>query len=254
MRSPLLFLPFVLVACATPDSEAPSSEPAPEIPLSVVVDSLVTAEPEINYRIAVAYPQIAGPETVAIRRINTAVRDSIKAFTSGLRPDPDDFTGDPDADRIFVGEAEGGPVVTFLSGRVFSSRVDLYAFTGGAHGNTFSFPFTYDLATGEPVRLGDLFHGGTAWLDTLAMHVTHHLVAERGTGWMFEDAIPPDPSYFTFFTLGADSLRVFFPPYAIASYADGSSEVVLPYSALESVLDERGPVSWLRGKTAAVRT
>jgi hypothetical protein len=68
---------------------------------------------------------------------------------------------------------------------------------------------------------------------------------------MFEDEIPPDPAYFALFTLGADSLTVFFPPYAIASYAAGPSEVSLPYAALRGVLDERGPVGWLRTRAAA---
>lgn len=244
---------FLLAACTTPEPDPPPADPTPEVVPTVTLDSLVVAEPEINYRVAVAYPQIEGPDTPAIGRINAAVRDSIEAFAAGIRPDPGDFTGDPESDRMFVGEAEGGPKAMFLQGRVFSSRVDVYAYTGGAHGNLFSFPFTYDLATGESVRLSDLFYGGTAYLDTLAAHVTERLVAKRGTGWMFEDAIPPDPTYFAFFTLGADSLHVFFPPYAIAAYAAGPSEVAVPYTALEPVLDERGPVSWLRGQAAAVR-
>ena len=177
----------------------------------------------------------------------------VEAFAADLRPDPAAFTGDPETDRIFVGEAEGGPSDTFLGGRIFSSRVDVYAYTGGAHGNLYSFPFTYDLATGEPVRLEDLFAGGTAYLDTLAARVTERLVAERGSGWMFEDEIPPDAAYFTVFTLGADSLTLFFPPYAIAAYAAGPSRVALPYADLRGVLDAHGPVSLVRTKRAAVR-
>src|SRR5690606_24138780 len=114
-------------------------------------------EPATNYRVALGYPQIDGADTPAVRRINAAVRDALAAFAADLRPDPDAFTGDPETDRIFVGEAEGGLADTFLGGRIFSSRVDVYAYTGGAHGNLYSFPFTYDLATDEPVRLADLF-------------------------------------------------------------------------------------------------
>lgn len=248
----LLLVPFVLVtACASPEPDAPpASAPGPTPTPTVVTDSVVAADPAVNYRIAVGYPQIEGDERPAVHRINATIRDSIEAFADGLRPDGDEFTGEPEFDRMFVGEAEGGPARTFLGGRVFSSRVDVHAYTGGAHGNLFSFAFNYDLATGEPIRLGDLFLGGTAYLDTLAARVTERLVAERGTGWMFEDEIPPDPTYFALFTLGADSLTVFFPPYAIAAYAAGPSEVALPYAALQSVLDERGPVRWLRTRPA----
>lgn len=246
-------LALCLAACAEPEPETPPEAAPPPAPPRIVVDSLVLAEPAFNYRVAVAYPQIADLDTPAARRVNAAIRDSVEAFAASIRPDPVEFTGDAEADHFLVGEAEGGPAATALSGRILSSRVDVYAYTGGAHGNLFSFPFTYDLATGAPVHLDDLFHGGTAWLDTLAMHVTDRLIAQRGTGWMFEDAIPPDESYFPIFTLEPDSLRLFFPPYAIAAYALGPSEVAVPYDALGHVLDERGPVSWLRGQAAAVR-
>lgn len=248
----LLLVPLVLVAaCAAPEPEAPA---APEPEPVVVTDSLVRADPDLNYRVAIGFPQIGGVETPAVRRVNAAIRDSLEAFADGLRPDPADFTGDPETDRMFVGEAEGGPAETFLGGRIFSSRVEVATFTGGAHGNLVAYAFTYDLATGEPVRLEDLFLSDTAYLDTLAGQITERLVAERGTDWMFEDEIPPDPAYFALFTLGADSLTVFFPPYAIAAYAAGPSEVALPYDALRGVLDARGPVRLLRAEAAAVRS
>ena len=248
----LLLVPFVLfAACASPEPETPpASAPAPRAEPAVVTDSLLRSEPEVHYRIAVGFPRIEGDDRPAVLRINAAIRDSIAAFADGLRPAAADFSGDPEMDRMFVGEAEGGPTETFLSGRVFSSRVDIYTYTGGAHGNLIAYPFTYDLATGEPIRLSDLFLGGTAYLDTLAARVTERLVADRGTGWMFEDEIPPDPVYFSIFTLGADSLTIFFPPYAIAAYAAGPSEVSLPYAALRNVIDEGGPVGWLRPRPA----
>ena len=250
---PLLLVLLVLfaAACASPEPEAPpASAPAPRAEPALATDSLLRAEPEVHYRIAIGFPRIEGDDRPAVRRVNAAIRDSLTAFADGLRPTAADFSGDPEMDRMFVGEAEGGPAKAFLSGRVFSSRVDIYTYTGGAHGNLIAYPFSYDLATGEPIRLGDLFLGGTAYLDTLAARVTERLVADRGTGWMFEDEIPPDPDYFSVFTLGADSLTIFFPPYAIASYAAGPSEVSLPYAALRDVIDEGGPVGWLRPRPA----
>lgn len=250
MRRSLVVPLALLAACGAPTPEpAPAPEAAAE-PV-VVTDSLVRSEPAVNYRVAIGFPRIEGDERPAARRVNAAVRDSVEAFAESLRPDPGFFTGDAEADRIYVGDADGGPARTFLGGRVFSSRVDVYAYTGGAHGNLYSFAFNYDLATGEPFGLGDLFLGGTAYLDTLAARTTERLVAARGTGWMFDDAIPPDPAYFSLFTLGPDSLTVFFPPYAIAPYAAGPSEVSLPYAALRGVLDDGGPVGWVRKRRGA---
>ncbi len=253
MRLPHLALLLAVAACASPDGSAdspvePVSLPAAAPELSVVTDSLVTRDPAINYRIAIGYPQIEGSDDPAIARINRAIRDTLVAFTMNVRPDPADFTGDPENDRLYVGEAEGGPARTFLGDGLFSSRVDVYLYTGGAHGITVAFPFTYDLATGEPVRSGDLFRPGAAVTDTLAARATARLRARLGAGGLFDDAVPAEPDLFSAVTLGADSLTVFFGPYAVAPYAAGPQEVTWAYAALRDVLDLSGPVGALAGR------
>lgn len=242
MRLLSLILLFALAACGTPDAPEPPAEVEPPT-LRVETDSLKARADSLNYDIAIAYPQIAGSDAPAIARINRSIRDSLAAFAASIKPRRTDFSGDPERDRMIVGEAEGRPTRTFLGDRLFSSRVDIYAFTGGAHGNLFSFPLTYDLATGESIRLGALFRNGTAWPDTLSMLTTARLAAEQDTSWFFEDRVPATPETFAFFTLGADSLTVFFPPYAIAPYAAGAFEVTLPYTDLRPILSPSGPVA-----------
>jgi hypothetical protein len=236
---------LALAACSSPDPPPEERPGTAAPPLRVETDSLTARDTTLHYDVAIAYPRIAGSDAPAVARVNRAIRDTLTAFTASLKPRPADFTGDPDHDRLIVGEAEGGPARTFLGDRVFSSRVDVYAFTGGAHGNTYAFPFTYDLATGEPIRFGDLFRGGTAYLDTLAALTTERLAAELDSSQWFVDAVPAEPGSFAFFTLGADSLTVFFPPYAIAPYAAGASEVSLPYTALRPLLSPSGPLQHL---------
>lgn len=211
----------------------------------VGIDSLTARDIDLNYDVAVAYPQITGSDAPAVARVNRAIRDSVSAFIASIKPRPADFTGQPEMDQMIIGEAEGGPARTFLRDRIFSSRVDIYAFTGGAHGNVFSFPLTYDLATGEPIRLRDLFRTGIDWPDTLSALTTARLAAQQDTTWLFDDDVPAAPETFAYFTLGADSLTVFFPPYAIAPYAAGALEATLPYTDLRFVLSPSGPARWL---------
>lgn len=245
MRSTLLTCFLALAACSSPDPPAEKVAEPVAPALHVEIDSLAARDTTLHYDVAIAYPQIAGGDAPAVDRVNRAIRDTLSAFAVSLRPRPADFTGDPERDRLIVGEAEGGPARTFLGDRVFSSRVDVYAYTGGAHGNTYAFPFTYDLATGEPIRFGDLFRGGTAYLDTLAALTTERLAMGQDSSQWFVDAIPAEPGSFAFFTLGADSLTVFFPPYAIAPYAAGASEATLPYTALRRLLSPSGPLQQL---------
>jgi hypothetical protein len=245
MRHSFLTLLLALAACGSdprPDEPPPEAEPET---LRVEIDSLAARDIDLNYDVAVAYPQIAGSDAPAVARVNRAIRDSLSAFLASIKPRPADFTGRPEMDQMIIGEAEGGPSRTFLRDRLFSSRVDIYAFTGGAHGNVFSFPLTYDLATGEPIRLRDLFRTGIAWPDTLSVLTTAQLAAQQDTTWLFDDNVPAMAASFSHFTLGADSMTVFFPPYAIAPYAAGALEVTLPYTALRHVLSPSGPARWL---------
>lgn len=244
-RCPLALF-VLLAACSSPDPPPAETPPETASPaLRVEIDSLTARDAGLHYDVEIAYPQIAGSDAPAVDRVNRAIRDTLAAFATSLKPRPADFTGDPEMDRLIVGEAEGGPTRTFLGDRVFSSRVDVYTFTGGAHGNTFSFPFTYDLATGEPIRFGDLFRRGTAYLDTLAVLTTERLATRQDTSHWFVDEVPAAPGSFAFFTLGGDSLTVFFPPYVIAPYAAGASEATLPYTALRHVLAPSGPLQEL---------
>lgn len=235
----------LLAACGAPDPQRPAPGAASPQPLTVTTARIAEADSAIRFRAEVEYPQIEGGASPAVARVNRAIADSVRAIVEDIRPVPDEFTGDPELDRWVVGEVEGGFTEPLLREGLFSARLDLYVYTGGAHGNMLALPLNYDLDTGAPLALGDLFRPSAAYLDTLAARVTQRLTQSRGTGWMFEDALPPDPAYFAVFTLEADSLRFFFPPYAIAPYAVGPSEAALPYAALRAVLRADGPVARL---------
>lgn len=237
MRLLSLYLLLGLTACVSPDAP---DDPAPGP--TVVIDSLVTNDPAIHYTIAIGYPQIEGLETEAVSRVNQAIRDTLVDFTMAIRPDRSDFTGDPEQDRLIVANAQGGPVRVVLNDSLFSARVDVYLYTGGAHGDTVTFPLTYDLTTGEPIRTPDLFRDAPAAWDTLAARSTRQLTARLGGGALFDDAVPAEPSLFSNVTLGNDSLTVFFPPYAVGPYAIGAQEVTWSYAALRDVLAPAGPL------------
>ncbi|MDX1530704.1 MAG: DUF3298 domain-containing protein [Rhodothermales bacterium] len=225
------------------DAPAPAADPAAAPgSLHVATDRLFDEDAEFNYSADVAYPQIEGGGPT-IERVNAAIRDSVEAAAAYVRPDPTAFTGDPEQDRLLVGALEGGFTEPLLQDGLFSTRLDLSVYTGGAHPNHYALPLTYDLTTGAPVRLADLFRPDAAWRDTLARLATDRLVAARGSDWLFEVPIPAEA--LSTFTLGPDSLRLFFAPYAIAPYAAGTSEVALSYERLRDLLDPAGPTTRL---------
>ncbi|HEX9951328.1 MAG TPA: DUF3298 domain-containing protein, partial [Rubricoccaceae bacterium] len=154
-------------------------------------------------------------------------------------------------------EVEGGTDVALLPGDILSGLVEVYAFTGGAHGNTFYIPFTYDLRAGTAVALGDVFRDGTPWADSLSAHADRVLVAkardiedpvsvDEARATLTPEGYTPEAMQRATFSLGADSLMVHFAPYEVAYYAFGSSRVPVAYTDLAAMLRPDGAAARLR--------
>jgi len=246
MRSslPLLAL-LALAACDRPAApDLPAAEAAPADP-SVVADSIVIADSTLLFFVRYTYPQLrdAGPHTDAI---NQALADSARALIEVFRPE-----GPPDPSYVYETTVEGGFDVARLDDRLFSAVASYYFYTGGAHGNTDFEPLNYDLTTGRPFALADLFRPDAAYLDTLSAHAGRWVVDEaarlgatRDDFW--EEGWAPETANFARFTVGADSLRFYFPPYQIAPYVFGPAEFGVPLDALRPLLATEGPAAALR--------
>ncbi len=268
-RSALLVLvaalPLLAATCGTPPDAAATAAPgtpgaAASDTLSIRTDSLVVSVDSLNYTVNISYPQLGGSSATVpaamVARVNAAIRDSVAANAEQFRPTeapPPDERDSPS----YVAEVEGGMFNERLHGDVFSALLSVYAFTGGAHGNTFYVPLTYDLRTGAAISLGDAFQPGTPWADTLSAHAGRALVAKMREGdpdataasmddSFYPEGFNPDAMRDVRFSLGADSLMVHFAPYEVAYYAFGTTDVPVAYTALESFLKPDGPIARIR--------
>ena len=256
MRLPILLpLAFLVAACqSAPDDAAPEAAPAavpappPGPSLTVRIDSLLLDRPELSYRVAIGYPQLRGssgePMSAALRAVNAAVRDSVEALAADFRPEaPPAGAGPPE----YPVSVDGATPRRYLSDDVFSALVEVYAYTGGAHGTTFFLPLTFDLRSGRALSPADLFAPGTPWADTLAAHVGRGARARiaDGSGSAAPGAFYPEGldalrAGRVDLTLGADSVTVHVPPYQLSAYASGSFHVAVPRSALAAFAREGG--------------
>jgi hypothetical protein len=234
-----------LAACDRPAApDVPASEAPPAEP-SVVADSLVVADSTLRFFVDYVYPQLrdAGPHTEAI---NQALADSARALVEVFRPE-----GPPDPSFVYATTVEGSFDVDRLDARLFSAVASSYFYTGGAHGNTDFTPMNYDLATGRAFGITDLFQPGAAYLDTLSAYTGHWIhEAAAASGWSAEDfwaeGWAPETGNFSRFTVGADSLRFYFPPYQIAAYAAGPFEMGVPLDVVRPLLAADGPAAALQ--------
>ena len=245
---PLLLAALALGACAdAPTAVAVRSvqagggvEAAPGA-LDVEVETLTLSDPALRYAVAIGLPQLRAtggePLAEAVVAANAVVRDSVRALAEDFRPE-----APPDVQAAYPVEVQGGPGRTFVSASVFSTLIDVYAYTGGAHGNTVFLPITLDLETGLPTAPRAWFREGTPWADTLAAHAERSVLAalaerlgttaESARRNLFADGLDDLRAGALDATLGADSLFVHVPPYQLSSYAAGSFEVAVPYAAV----------------------
>ncbi len=134
-----------------------------------------------------------------------------------------------------------------------SYRVDGYSYTGGAHGNSFSWTYVFDTA-GEKVELVNLFKKGVNYeslLSTLSrkillrdyVDISSTCATEKEGNrtdeeYCFNVGTEPNANNFSRFLVYEEGLTLIFPPYQIAPYSAGSFEIIIPWEELEQDLNK----------------
>ncbi|RIV26750.1 DUF3298 domain-containing protein [Fibrisoma montanum] len=124
--------------------------------------------------------------------------------------------------------------------KILSVKLSAYAYTGGAHPNSSTSLYTFDRTTGKPLSLTDLVTDTTALLGIVEKAFRKHQdllpqynLEERG--YFLRDGkffLPANVA------LARDGLLFYYNPYEIAAYAVGPIEVTVPYSQLQTVLND----------------
>lgn len=111
------------------------------------------------------------------------------------------------------------------NGSYISYIVNLTDFTGGAHSSSTTRAMVFDLATGSPVTLDDLFVPGfdSALTEILGRHVAESL-SEEDFEALFEAEIHPTGNYI----LTSDSITFIYNPYEIGPYSVGTPSISVP--------------------------
>ena len=119
-----------------------------------------------------------------------------------------------------------------------------YLNTLGAHDNLFFKTFTFDTATGKLLSLGDIFQGGSTYLQKLSTLARAQLASSLGAGadpqMLANGTMPQESSFQNFFFDNSDFVLL-FSPYQVAAYTAGPQTVRLPVSDLQSVLNPLYP-------------
>jgi hypothetical protein len=128
--------------------------------------------------------------------------------------------------------------------RLISLLGSEYAYEGGAHGNYMlrSANFVDDGQGAREFSFSELFRSETPWRAAVSQLVWQELRRQQASSISEE---PPDAdefSHFSTFTLNPAGAQVYFAPYEVASFAEGSFTVHLPWTKLLAFTHTNGIV------------
>jgi hypothetical protein len=139
------------------------------------------------------------------------------------------------------------PQVIFNESGMLSLRLDMYSYTGGAHGNPFSLLRNYSLRSGKRWQLSDLFKSG--FEPVLKAQALKYLKLSYG------GSLRQDLSELGFlvndqeFQLNEDfylcpaGIGFVYSPYEIGPYAMGFAEFFIPFSKIKDWVRLDGPLN-----------
>lgn len=134
--------------------------------------------------------------------------------------------------------------ILFNKNNFLSYGVNLYTFTGGAHGMSSTVYQVLDLKTAMPIKLNDIFEDRN--LDKVEELIKMALAQKLGynTTVKLEDdgydvaAIVPTENFY----INEEGITWLYNPYEIAAYVVGKSEVAVKYADLLIYMKEDSPV------------
>ena len=101
---------------------------------------------------------------------------------------------------------------------------------------------TFDLFTGRPIAIGDLFDPATDWVPALSAAAIERLGNEPWTDDRRFTGAGPQAANFTRFNLTAGGLVLSFPPLTVGGSGTNTLSVTVPYRTLDGYWAPDGPV------------
>ena len=143
--------------------------------------------------------------------------------------------------------------IAFNSDDILSLEIIEYIFTGGAHGNSSISLASFNLRTGEKIKLDDIFYGNYKnVLNKAGEKIFREQYRADSTQSLY------DQGYFGFengfalnnnFEIYAGGIEFQFNPYEAGAYALGAPEVFIPWSEIRDIIRDDSPLGKMLNKT-----
>ncbi len=190
-----------------------------------------------DYLTYIEYPQITGLEDSAVqksinKRLKSEFIGEFENTAASNSENPEDISYDFS--------------VSLNKNLLIIEKAGYWYPIGAAHGQPSREYFHIDIKTGTFYQLKDLFKAGSKYADKLTSAVENQIALNTkisltfpGSGMTYFEE-KPEVTENHDFVLGSDSLKIYYYPYAIASYVDGFPAFEIPYGQIGSIIDTDG--------------
>jgi hypothetical protein len=223
---------FINYKNSIPNKEENQEQTKNKIP---VEDKKITDDTK-PFKIDITYPYIAESSEFN-QKVNSIVDEELNNFkTNSLendnavkKIDPESYAKYPRQYDFYVKYAKGQ-----ADENVISAVLEIYSFTGGAHGATNFIPINYSQKNNKEIKLADIFSGQEDYVkkisDFCIKNLTEQITAGAGSieGTWIEDGAGPKEENFSIFLINQNSITFYFPQYQVAPYALGDFKVIMP--------------------------
>lgn len=220
---------------------------------------------EINYPVMIDYPD----ESVQ-QKINSYIMNFY--LTQSMYPDSgysdlnerinsfiDSYKNDIEADsEIFkdykpIYENSEFTSIAFNSDNILSLEISEYIFTGGAHGNSSFSLVSFNLETGEQIKLDDIFYGDyESRLNEAGEEIFREEFQADSAQSLYEQGFFGFENGFALndnFDIYKGGIKFQFNPYEAGAYAIGAPEVFIPWSEIRDIIRDDSPLGIMLNNT-----
>ena len=200
------------------------------LPLSVYAkDKDKNKKKGISYEADIDYP-VFEKEPLLNAQVSDIVQKNLEAFNNEF------FSAEaPAYPQVFEFDIDSSSV--YEDTNHISFLLNVYQFTGGAHGSTTLIPITYSKQTKKLLSLEEAVQPARKdWLATLSTEARKQLNAQvkkqkfsSDEDWINKGTEPAKEN-FAIFKLEKNSVRIIFSQYQVGPYASGMPEIVVPRS------------------------
>jgi Protein of unknown function (DUF3298)/Deacetylase PdaC len=200
---------------------------------------------KLRYEIDTAMPQLAGAGDARVEKFNQAVTKLVAPRTGEFKKVADE-TAREEAAAKQTAKSSQPPNSLSVSYEVTAAGKDFisvlfsfYEYLGGAHPNTTTESFNYDLNRNAPLNLADLFTPNSNYLKVISDYAIKEL-KKLDTVSGVENGAGPKIENFHSWNITPIGLKITFDSYQVGPYAAGAHEVIVPYSVLKPIIRQDG--------------